>query len=270
MRREVLLALLAASLATAGCSKMERLTFVRPTADRGEYVQIAPTYDVSGRKGSAGAGNAVALVAAASDRLRRGELDEAERLSRQALKADPRSTDALTLLGSIAESRGRAAEAGRHYKAAVALAPGTGIPANNYGAWLCANGQAAQSLAFFDQALADPAYPTPLAALSNAGSCARKAGMAPRAEASWRQVLAAQPEHVGALAGMAQLQYDLGHTLEARAFAQRWLAVAPDDPDGLRLAIAIERKHGDNAAASRYLSRLQGISSGSTTSPPAR
>ena len=109
-----------------------------------------------------------------------------------------------------------------------------------------------------------------LAALSNAGSCARKAGMAPRAEASWRQVLAAQPEHVGALAGMAQLQYDLGHTLEARAFAQRWLAVAPDDPDGLRLAIAIERKHGDNAAASRYLSRLQGISSGSTTSPPAR
>lgn len=269
MRRDAARALLVTAVLATGCSKLERLSIIRPSAERGAYTQVAPTYDVSGKAGS-GAGNAVALVAAATDRLRRGEAAEAERLARQALKVDPRSADATTLLGNIAESRGDAANAGRHYKVAAALAPGKGIPANNYGAWLCANGQSAGSLPWFDQALADPGYPTPLAALSNAASCARKAGMPARAEAAWRQLLAAQPEHVTALAGMAQLQFDLGRALEARAFAERWLAVAPRDADGLRLAIAIERKLGDNAAASRYLSLLQGITTGSTTSPPTR
>ena len=83
-------------------------------------------------------------------------------------------------------------------------------------------------------------------------------------------MLAAQPTHAAALAGMARMQFERGQHLEARAFAERWLAVAPVDADGLRLAAEIERKLGDNAAAARYLSRLQGIPSASTTSPPAR
>ena len=266
--RAALLGVLVVMLST-GCSRLERLTLVRPSADRGEYTQVAPVYDVSGRK-AAGGPDAAALVRGAVERVRRGELAEAERLAGQALKADPRSADAHAVLGNVAESRAQLAAAGRHYEAAASLAPTVGIHANNYGAWLCANGQAAASLPWFDRALADPAYPTPLGALANAGSCALKAGMAPRAEASWRQVLAAQPTHAAALAGMARLQFDQGRYLEARAFAERWLAAMPQDPDGLRLAVAIEQKLGDNAAASRYLSRLQGIPSGSTTPPPVR
>lgn len=270
MRREPVLAMAAVCLLAAGCSRLERLTIVRPSAERGEYTQVAPVYDVRGRKPGTGSNSVTALNAAAAERLRRGDLAEAERLARQALKADPRSVDAHTLLGNAAESRGDLAGAGTHYKAAVALAPGMGIPANNYGTWLCASGQAAASLPWFEQAVADPGYPTPLAARANAAACAGKAGMHDRAQAQWRQVLALQPDNVAALAGMARLQHDLGRYLEARAFVERWLAAAPDDRDGLRLAIAIEQKLGDNVAASRYLSRLQGISSGSITSPPAR
>ena len=271
MRRKLLVVVVVlGSLLAGACSRLERLSVVRPTAERGRHTQVAPTYDVSdGRSGKRGA-NADGLVRAAADLLRRGDLAAAERTARQALKADAKSADAHTVLGSVAESRGDMAGAGKHYQAAAALAPQAGIHANNYGAWLCANGLAADSLAWFDVALADTGYPTPLAALSNAGSCAWRAGQPQRAEASWRTLLAAQPAHAAALAGMARMQFERGQHLEARAFVERWLAVSPDDADGLRLAAEIERKLGDNTAASRYLSRLQGIPSASTTSPPAR
>ena len=64
------------------------------------------------------------------------------------------------------------------------------------------------------------------------------------------------------LSGMATLQFARGRYLDARAFAERWLSVAPTDAAGLDLAARIEQKLGDNAAAQRYLSRLQALPSG--------
>jgi type IV pilus assembly protein PilF len=142
------------------------------------------------------------------------------------------------------------------------------VYANNYGSWLCANGHAAESLAWFDRALADPAYLTPLAALANAGHCADMAGQPDRAEVYWRRMLTLEPQNVLALAGMTSLEMARGNLLEARAFAERWLAVAPGDAAALRLAAEIEQKLGDNVAASRYLSRLQAIPPGPTTTVP--
>lgn len=267
-RRPVFAIVLA--FAVAGCGVAERLTFVRPSTGSREYTQVAPRYDVRGSKRGPDPGDLAMQLAAATMLFQRGELDDAESLARAALKSSPQSGDAITLLGLVANERGDAAAAGRFYRAAASAAPAKGVYANNYGTWLCANGHAVESLAWFDRALADPEYSTPLAALSNAGSCAWRAGQPQRAESRWRTVLAAQPTHVPALAGMARMQFERGEHLEARAFAERWLAQAPEDADGLRLAAEIERKLGDNAAASRYLSRLQGIPSASTTSPPAR
>ena len=45
-----------------------------------------------------------------------------------------------------------------------------------------------------------------------------------------------------------------------RAFAERWLALAPTDAEGLQLAARIEQKLGDNLAAERHLPSLQAIS----------
>ncbi|QDA55934.1 type IV pilus biogenesis/stability protein PilW [Thermomonas aquatica] len=267
MRRKALALVACAVLLAAGCSRLERLSIIRPTAARGDYTQVAPTYEVSD-KGRKGAPVAVSqLLANATGLYRAGRMDEAERLARQALKADARSGDAHTLLAAIATARGNAAEAGSHYQQAVAIAPANGAYANNYGTWLCGNGRAAESLDWFDKALADPGYPTPAAALANAGACADSAGQQDRAEAQWRQALALEPGNLPSLSGMAALQFARGQYLEARAFAERWLALAPTDAEGLQLAARIEQKLGDNLAAERYLSRLEAISPGSTTAP---
>ena len=270
MRRDVLVLGVAFVLLATGCRTMERLSFIRPSAARGDYTQVAPTYEVSdkGRKGATvGAGQ---LLANATALYRAGRIDEAGELARKALKTDPKSGDAHTLLAAIAGARGDAAGAGKHYQQAVALSPADGAYANNYGTWLCANGRGAESLGWFDKALADPAYPTPAAAAANAGTCANGVGQQDRAEASWRQALALEPTNLPSLAGMAALQFARGQYLDARAFAERWLALVPGDADGLQLAARIEQKLGDNVAAPRYLFRLQATSPSSTTAPRAQ
>lgn len=269
MLREARVAAVAlGAMLVAGCGLADRLTFIRPSTGSGKYTQVAPRYDVSGgRKQGQDPGDAPMLLASATVLYQRGQLAEAEVLARKALKAQPGSPDANTLLGLVAGARGDEAAAGKLYQAAASAAPGNGIYANNYGGWLCANGRAAESLDWFDRALADPAYPTPVAALSNAGECAAKAGQPARAETSWRGALALDANNLAALAGMAALEFGNGRYMEARAFVERWLALAPEDAAALGLAAQTEQKIGDNVAASRYRSRLQAISSGSTAVP---
>ena len=229
------------SLVVAGCS---RLTFIRPKLERGEYTRETPEYalraDPQDKKRIA----AMDQVAMAEQHLRGGQLDQAETEASAALKADPSSADAHTLLAMIAEQRGKAGEA-------------RGAVLNNYGAWLCGNGRAAESLVLFDQALADPGYRTPGAALANAGSCALTAGQSARADRDLRRALQYDPANPTALAALAELEYGAGDYMQARAFSERRLAAAPATLQVLQLASQIEQKLGDTAAAARYVQRIR-------------
>lgn len=254
LRSAIGLAVLA-GLLVAGCS---RLTFIKPDMDRGRYTQVAPDYAVRespDEKRRVAVLDALGLAGAA---LRRGDLDSAEAQVRSALKIDPKSADAYTVLAVIAGQRGQSDLSGKHYAKAVQLAPGDGDALNNYGAWLCANGRAAESLAQFTAALQDPGYATPAAALGNAGACALRAGQAGLAEENLRRALQFDPNNVAALGAMAQLRFNQAQFLDARAFMQRRLVAAPADPDSLLLAAQIEDRMGDAAAAARYRQLIPG------------
>lgn len=248
---------LLAALVAAGCSSLSnKFTFMRPDVSRKDFTRVAPEYDVGSDDRRDGSFAARERIARAEQRLRLGRLDEAEADARAALKADPKSADAHTLLAVIAHQRGKPAEAGGYYARAAELAPTRGSVLNNYGAWLCGNGRAAESLAWFDRALADPAYPTPASARANAGACAMDAGQGQRAERDLRMALQLAPENATALEAMARLQFDAGDYLSARAFSERRIVAAPVTPRVLRLASQIEQKLGDNQASARYLERL--------------
>ena len=245
--------LVAAVLAVSGCS---RLTFVRPDMSRGDYDQVAPEIEVSD------AGHRSTMVAhdrllLAQQRMGAGKLDEAQEQARAALKADPGSADAHTLLAMIDQRRGDQAAAGGHFARAAELAPQRGYALNNYGTWLCSNGRPAESLDWFDRAVADRGYPTPALALANAGACAVDAGQGARAERDLRRAIGMDPDNTVALGAMAELALRNGNAFEARAFSQRRLAAGPADADALLLASQIEQKLGDKAAAERYTQRLR-------------
>lgn len=256
MRQREFLSILLITAAMILLSSCSRLTFIKPDLSRGEYTQVAPEYDISDAQRPA------ALVARdrlviAGQHLRDGELAQAEKHARAALKTNPRSDVAHTMLAVIAQRRGNSEAAGQHYARAAELAPGRGANLNNYGTWLCGNGRAAESLAWFDRAVADPAYPTPADALANAGRCAMRAGQVARAEPNLRRAIEIDPNNVVALDSLAKYAFLHGQMLDARAFSQRRLALAPADADALRLASQIEQKLGDMAAADRYTQQLR-------------
>jgi type IV pilus assembly protein PilF len=246
-------ALVSIAVVAGGCS---RLTFVKPRLKRHNYQQVAPDYSVRDDPNESGRMASIDHVAVSQQYLRSGDLGKAQAEAQAALKADPGSANAHMLMGMIAEQQGHAAQAGGHYAKAVALAPTLGTALNNYGAWLCGNGQAAQSLALFDRALADPGYRTPAAALGNAGSCALTAGQNGLAARYLQAALQLDPADAVALAAMAESQYRAGNYMEARAFSERRLAVAPASVKVLQLASQIEQKLGDTAAAARYVQRI--------------
>ena len=197
------------------------------------------------------------LLTLATRDMQVGNLDAAERKVREALKLAPEAPDALVLQAGIDDRRGRTRQAGENFRKAAELAPQRGDVLNNYGAWLCQQGQPAESLVWFDRALQAPGYATPGEAQANAGSCALDAGQLEHAERDLRAALVAAPANPVALESMAQLSYRQGRYMEARAFAERRIAAAPATRSVLQLASQIEVKLGDRAASDRYLQRIR-------------
>lgn len=242
------------SCATAGCA---RLAFVNPDASRGDYRRVAPTVDVAA---DARSGDATRLIQQARALLQAGDFDKALRPAQAAVRQDAKSPDAHTVLAHVLDRVGRPKEAGVHFHRAAELAPTRGETLNNYGAWLCAERRAADSLAWFEAAATAPGYSTPAMALANAGACAREAGDAARAEAYARQALKADATQLVALGTLARVMADQGRWFEARAFSQRRLAVA-EDVDSLQLASQIEQNLGDSDAMRRYVERMRKLES---------
>lgn len=241
---------LAGASSIAACG---RLAFVKPDASRGDYERVAPEIVIEPSRDH----ETRVLVAQAGLRLQAGEIAEALKVARKAVRGDAKSADAQAVLALALERSGAVDEAGGHYRRAAELAPTRGEMLNNYGVWLCGRRQAAESLEWFDAALAAPGYPTPAAALANAGACAYQSGRAERAKRDLRRAISLDPENPLALATLARLAYDRGRWMEARAFSQRRLAAATADVQSLLLASQIEQKLGDSDAARRYVERMQ-------------
>ncbi len=137
---------------------------------------------------------------------RAGRLNEAERLYRQILQADPCHADALHLLGVLAHQAGRNDVAvdliGR------AIAQNGRIPAfhNNLGNALKAQGKLQEAAACYRGALAHE--PNHVGALFNLGLVLQMQGQLQAAVASYRRTLSLKPDY-------AEAHGNLGNTLQA-------------------------------------------------------
>lgn len=238
------------ALALAGCGRHG----VRHPAGQ---LPVAPVYEVRDDPATRKRVGYQDQVVLASEALRAGGLDVADKKARAAVKIDPSRPEAYMLLAQIASSRRDDVAAGSHYRKAADVAPSRGDVLNNYGAWLCTHGQPAAALEWFDRALAAPGYATPASALANAGGCALDAGQPERAERDLRAAVQLEPTNAYALESMARSEFARGRFFEARAFSQRRLAAAPATRSVLQLASQIEAQLGDTVASGRYLQRIR-------------
>ena len=174
-----------------------------------------------------------------------------EKLKR-AVAYDNTYAPAHTVLGILYETIGELDLAEKEYAEAVTYDPDDGDINNNYGAFLCSVGKGKGADQYFLKAVKDPFYKTPEVAYLNAGNCALSEGDLDKADVFLRQSLGYNDKMPSALISMADVNYQTGNYLRARAFLQRFGSVGAWDEDSLLLGYRIESKLGDAKSANRY------------------
>ncbi len=189
--------------------------------------------------------------------MREGRYQVALDRLNKALEYDPDSADAHTVLAVLYERIRKPEQAEQHYRKAVELQPDNGEAQNNLGTFLCRQQKFDQAEQHFRQAWNNPFYKTPAVALTNAGSCAMKAGKPEQAERYLRQALRLDGEYPDALFLLARLMHEQGNHFKARAFLQRYEATGQVRPDAYWLGYRIEYALGDLKASKVYAARLR-------------
>lgn len=193
----------------------------------------------------------------AMEYLKRDQLQVAQEKIEKALVQNPRDVNVQLSAGLVYERLRENKTAEKHFRQAVKVAPDSPEAQNALGAYLCRNKQQAKGEEMFVKAANNPLYRTPFVAYTNAGVCARSAGQLERAERYLRQALTAQVDYPETYAQLAGVLHERGNNLHARAFVERYLAVAPATADMLLLGYNIEVAMKDQSAAAGFRSRLE-------------
>lgn len=189
--------------------------------------------------------------------LKANNVTAAQEKIERALQQNSREPAAHTAAALLYERLREPRKADSHYARALRLDSTNPEMQNNYAVFLCRNGEHARGKKLFEQAATNPRYRMPEVAYANAGVCARSAKDLVAAEKNFRQALAIRPTMPDALVQMADISFERGEALQARAFLQRYFQATPATPDALLLGVRIERALGDTAAANEYAARLQ-------------
>jgi len=193
----------------------------------------------------------------AMEYLKREQLQVAREKVDKALLQNPKDANVQLSAGLVYERLNDKRRAEKHYRQALKADGNSPAALNALGAFLCRNQEHAKGEAMFVKAARNQEYQTPVVAYTNAGVCARSAGNLERAEQYLRQALSVQANYPETFAQLAGVLHDRGNYLQARAFIERFLAVAPVTADMLLLGHKNEMALQDAAAAAVFSARLR-------------
>jgi len=181
-----------------------------------------------------------------------------------ALKDDGSYAPAYNLLGLIYTALGDSKAADDAFLRALQISPGDPELANNYGWFLCQTKREPQSFRYFDDALQNPLYPTPLMALTNAAECALRIDDYKIAESHLQRALTVAPANVRALLLSANLKFRQKQYIEAREFLAEFHRNVEPSAGSTLLAYRIARLTENRDDEARYLALLRRKFSSST------
>jgi len=193
----------------------------------------------------------------AMEYMKREQLTVARDRIEKALKQNPRDLTVQLSAGLVYERLLDTRRAEKHFRMALRADARSPEAQNALGAFLCRNKEFSKGEAMFLKAAGNPLYRTPEVAYTNAGVCARSAKAPERAEKYLRQALSVRSVYPETFLQLAGVLHDRGNHLQARAFIERFLAVAPATPDVLLLGHQIEIAMNDRAAAMVFGERLR-------------
>jgi len=190
-----------------------------------------------------------------------GKYDVALDEVKQAIVANPEYADAYGVRALIYTAMGENALADENYRHALRLAPRNPDLANNYGLFLCgAGGKPRDAMAYFESALKNPSYGSPVKALVNAGNCSLKLKNTDAAERYLLDALRYDPDLPATSAGLARVYFERRDYSRAGFFINRLTETAKLDTlsaDVLWLAIRVKHMLGDRSTEASLAAQLR-------------
>ncbi|WP_020652894.1 type IV pilus biogenesis/stability protein PilW [Massilia niastensis] len=197
-----------------------------------------------------------------------GKYDIALDEVKQAIAADPDYAEAYGLRALIYTAMGQLPLADENYQHALRIAPGNPDLSNNYGSFLCQSmNKPGQAMRYFDTAIRNPAYATPVSALVNAGVCSIKNRNFDAAERYLLDALRFNPDLQASNLGLARIYFERRDYQRAGFFINRLIDTAKLDAlsaDALWLAMRVQRKLGDRTHEATLAAQLRRRFPGST------
>lgn len=187
---------------------------------------------------------------------------------KHSVELDPKNGEAHGALAVLYQRLDQPADADAEFKKALELTNNDVGTANNYGRFLCEQGQYDKAMAEFQKVITAKLYPSPWVPLTNAGLCARNTGRSSDAEGYLRDALKANPQFAPALLEMAKLSLQTGQFMNARAFVQRLESAAPPSAEILLLGVQVEQALGNEEAAQDYRAKLRAQFPDDRETPP--
>jgi len=189
--------------------------------------------------------------------MREGMNEAAMEKFNKALKQNPNLQVAHTSVAILYERLGETALAKKHYRKAYSLNRKDSPTLNNYGRFLCREGQLKEADKMFTEAVRNPLYRYPEKVYTNAGICALKRPDPVLADTYFRKALQASPKYPPALREMAKSSFVKQNYLATRAYLQRLQEVSGLTPEYLWIGVQAESALGDKNAVSSYALALK-------------
>lgn len=177
-------------------------------------------------------------------------------MPKPSVKARPPALDGALRLAMRAHQDGQLAEAGRRYRALLAVAPHDADALHYLGVLMNQQGQHEAALALIGKALqAAPGYTD---ARNNLGNVQKEMGMAAEAEASYRAVIAARPQFVSAYNNLGVVLKSQRRYAEAAEAYRQAVALAPDFVAGwINLGNALKGLEDTDGAVMAYYTAIK-------------
>ena len=183
-----------------------------------------------------------------------GQKDEAVELIRKSLEVVPDHPDALNNLGNVLKECGRLEDAAGTYRRLIAIAPQHAEAYNNLGVTLKLAGRLDEAAEALSQAVA--LQPDFADAHHNLGNVRNRQKNYPAAVASWKRALELEPGHAEAVRNLGSTLFRSGQEGEAVALFEDCLRLDPRNPIARHMLAAYTGKDVPDRASDTFVREI--------------
>jgi type IV pilus assembly protein PilF len=184
--------------------------------------------------------------------LKQGDRPRAKKKLLTAMEQEPISPDANAAMAYYFEQTSEFDQAKKYYLKAISLSSNGGAQLNNYGTFLCRQGEYKKAEAYFLNAVKDTNYIHTSGAYENAGLCALAIPDNNKAKLYFTNALNQDPSRKESLFELAKLESKEGHDAEALELLQKHPDLVLNDKLFLSFAKDIASKAGKYEIAAEY------------------